>query len=190
MPPNEPTDADEVRQTLSGDREAFGRLFDRHARQVRTVVAAVSGDFGEVEDMTQETFLRAYRQLPSLRDVDGFRGWIQGIARFVARERCRRLVRNPLPISDNETQLVSDDTSQEMVQQHEEQQRVMAAVSGLPERERLAVHAYFFHEQNAEEAAVTMQISRSGYYAALERGIQELRKQLGTSPSFNARNKT
>lgn len=189
MPLTELTDADDVRRTLSGDREAFGRLFDRHARQVRAVVAAVSGDFGEVEDMTQETFLRAYRQLPKLRAIDGFRGWVQGIARHVALERCRQLVRAPQPINDDETRLVASDTALNAVQQNEERHRVMVAVAGLPERERLAIHAYFFHEQNAEEAAATMQMSRSGYYAALNRGIQQLREQLGTLKSEHGRDR-
>lgn len=189
MPPNEPTDADDVRRTLSGDREAFGRLFDRHARQVRAVVAAVSGDFGEVEDMTQETFLRAYRQLPKLRAVDGFRGWVQGIARHVAQERWRQLIRTPQPISDDEAHFATTDSAPHVVQKNEEQHRVMVAVAGLPERERLAIHAYFFHEQNAEEAAATMQMSRSGYYAALNRGIQQLREQLGTLKSEHGRDR-
>ena len=59
MSQSEPSDVDDVRRTLAGDREAFGRLFDRHARLVRAIVVAVSGDFGSVEDLTQETFLRA-----------------------------------------------------------------------------------------------------------------------------------
>ena len=86
MPEPETTDADDVRRTLTGEREAFGRLFDRHARSVRAVVAAVSCDFQAVEDMTQESFLRAHERLASLRDPTAFRGWIHGIARIVAKE--------------------------------------------------------------------------------------------------------
>ena len=78
MPEPEITDAEDVRRALAGDREAFGRLFDRHARSVRAVVAAVSCDFQAVEDMTQETFLRAHERLgnakgSSPRFVAGFK---------------------------------------------------------------------------------------------------------------------
>ena len=138
---------------------------------MRAIVVAVSGDFGSVEDLTQETFLRAYRGLGSLHDINKFRSWIQGIARMVAREQRRQLVRDPLLIDADDVQDVANDNACVIVK-HEEHHRVMAAVAELPERERLAVHAYFFHEQNADEAAATMGISRSGFYAALDRGVK------------------
>jgi DNA-directed RNA polymerase specialized sigma24 family protein len=52
-------DAELVAASLAGDREAFGQLYDRHARMVRAVVLAVSNDWPSVDDMTQESFLRA-----------------------------------------------------------------------------------------------------------------------------------
>ena len=80
-------DAELVAETLSGNREAFGRLYDRHARTVRAVVAGVPGDWAAVEDMTQACFLLAYRNLPKLREAQKFEPWIVGMARHVGRER-------------------------------------------------------------------------------------------------------
>jgi len=179
MSQSEPSDAEDVRRSLDGDREAFGRLFDRYARIVRAVVVAVSGEFGAAEDLTQETFLRAYRRLATLKDVNGFRAWIQGIARLVAKEWRRQAVREQWCIDASAGSATSDDSAHHVLQQTEEQRRVMAAVSDLPERERLAVHAYFFCEQNADEATLALGMSRSGYYAALARGIARLRTLLG-----------
>ena len=59
---NEPTDADLVASVLAGDREAFGGLYDRYARLVRAVVYGVARDWPTVQDLTQECFLRAYRE--------------------------------------------------------------------------------------------------------------------------------
>ena len=187
----EPSDADDVRRTLAGDREAFCRLFDRHARLVRAVVAAISGDFDSVEDLTQETFLRAFRRLASLKDLDGFRSWIQGIARLVARERRRQLVHDRVHMNADDNQLEAGDDPLDVIQNVEEQRRVMSAVAELPERERLAVHAYFFHEQSADQAAAAIGMSRSGFYAAIERALSRLRRRLtDRSPStVNARKK-
>jgi RNA polymerase sigma-70 factor, ECF subfamily len=186
----EPSDADDVRRTLAGDREAFGRLFDRHARMVRAVVVAVSGDFGGVEDLTQETFFRAYRRLASLQNINNFRSWIQGIARLVARERRRQFLDDHRRFEADDIRLVVEIVACDAVQQDEQQRRVLSAVAELPERERLAVHAYFFQEKNADQAAAAIGISRSGFYAVMERAMNRLRKRLGdTLPSItNARN--
>lgn len=184
------TDADDVQETLAGKREAFGRLYDRHAAGVRAVVAAVSRDFRSVEDLTQESFLRGYRQLSSLRDPNGFRQWIHGIARLVAREHLRELRRNrEHSVVDNE--LETSNVKADVVELNEEQEKAMSAIAALPERERLAIHAYYFLKQDADQAAVTVGLSRSGFYAALERGMQRLRRRLGalTLPPTNERNK-
>ncbi len=58
MEPTANSDAELVAESLAGDREAFGQLYDRHARLVRAVVVAASGDWPSVDDMTQACFLR------------------------------------------------------------------------------------------------------------------------------------
>jgi RNA polymerase sigma factor (sigma-70 family) len=178
MPEPEKTDDEDVRRALSGDREAFGRLFDRHARSVRAVVAAVSCDFQAVEDMTQETFLRGHERLATLKDPTAFRSWIQGIARLVTKEGRRRHARHQRGVETTDVMLLGDECATDAVQQREEQQLVLQVLMDLPERERLAVHAYFFHEQNVDEAAAAMGISRSGFYAALDRGLNRIRRRI------------
>jgi RNA polymerase sigma-70 factor (ECF subfamily) len=178
MPDPARTDAEDVRRTLAGDREAFGRLFDRHARSVRAVVAAVSCDFQAVEDMTQETFLRAHQRLATLNDPAAFRGWIHGIARLVAKEGRRQHTRHQEHTISTDVVLHDGGTGADAVEIREEQQLVLQLLMDLPERERLAVHAYFFHEQHADEAAAAMEISRSGFYAALERGLSRIRQRI------------
>lgn len=181
-----PSDAADVRLVLEGDRKAYGRLYDRHARGVRAVVAAVSSDFTAVEDLTQEAFLRGYRRLASLKNPDAFGPWIQGVARMVARERRRQLRRDRLRFAGDEGDVAVADETGAAIENDEEQRRVLAAVAELPDRERLVLHAYFFHEQGADQAAAAIGISRSGFYTVLERGMTRLRKRLGvtlTSPS-------
>jgi RNA polymerase sigma-70 factor, ECF subfamily len=178
MPEPEITDAEDVRRALAGDREAFGRLFDRHARSVRAVVAAVSCDFQAVEDMTQETFLRAHERLGTLKDQSAFRGWIQGVARLVAKEGRRHYARHQRSVETSDVMQLEGVSAADSVQRREEQQFVLQVLMGLPERERIAVHAYFFHDQSADKAAAAMGISRSGFYAALDRGLSRIRQRV------------
>lgn len=173
-------DAEEVRLALAGEREAFGRLYDRHALGVRATVAAVSGDFAAVEDLTQEAFVRAYARLASLRDAGRFRPWLLGIARRVAHERRRALAREPRSRFDSEG-LASIEAVGPPREAPDETRHALAELARLPERERLAVHAYYFAGQRADAAAKGLGLSRSGFYATLDRAMKRLRRRLGVS---------
>jgi RNA polymerase sigma-70 factor (ECF subfamily) len=54
-------------------------------------------------------------------------------------------------------------------------------VAKLPEQERLAVHSFFIHEKDARRAAELLGLSRSGFYALLQRAVARLAKQLQPS---------
>jgi RNA polymerase sigma-70 factor (ECF subfamily) len=167
------TDAELVADTLAGDREAFGTLYDRHARYVRAVVAAVSGDWSAVDDMTQECFLRAYRKLNSLRDRNQVGPWLAGFARQVARER-RRTLRRDRHEFGTVADHVADGSGEPTADNHDQIEQIIRRLAELPEEERLAVHAYYFTDQNATAAAAQLDLSRSGFYARLQRALANL----------------
>lgn len=175
MEQNEPTDADLVAQTLAGDREAFGCLYDRHARMVRAVVGGVSLDWGAVEDMTQECFLRAYKKLETLRERERFGGWIVGFARQVARERKRSLRRDRHNfVGEQSIEVDSGVDGVAEIQNIDELDLLMRKLATIPERERLAIHAFYLRERNVQQAAELLELSRSGFYALLQRALSRL----------------
>lgn len=176
---NEPSDADLVARACLGDREAFGCLYDRYARLVRAVVDRVAGGTPSTSDLAQECFLRAYRNLARLRQPDRFGAWIVGIARQVAREHRRFLRRDRHRFGADE--LLQVETVADVlgaIQTEEEIANLMRLVSELPERERLAIHAFFLQEQSADEAAKVLRLSRSGIYALLQRALARLAAQV------------
>lgn len=61
----------------------------------------------------------------------------------------------------------------------------MEALRDLPESERLAVHAYFFGEKQPAEAARSIGLSKSGFYAAFNRGMERMRRRLGVVRSLD-----
>jgi RNA polymerase sigma factor (sigma-70 family) len=183
-----PTDAELVAQALAGNREAFGELYDRHARAVRAVVAAVSADWPAVDDLVQECFLRAYRNLPKLRDPARFGPWLVGTARQVGRERRRSLARDRHEFQDpSKTEIESEPNSEVCADDRDQLDLVMRQVAMLPEQERLAIHAFFFERRSADGAAQLLGLSRSGFYAIVQRAIARLSKQM--QPSVAEREK-
>jgi RNA polymerase sigma-70 factor (ECF subfamily) len=174
MEPTAKSDAELVAESLAGNREAFGQLYDRHARMVRAVVAAVSGDWNAVEDMTQECFLRAYRKLPTLRDRARFGPWIASVARHVARERRRSLRRDRHEFGTVAEETLSPMDGQAAVHDRDQFAAVIRRLAELSEPERLAVHAYFLDAQDADQAAKSLELSRSGFYALVQRAVAKL----------------
>ncbi len=172
------SDAALVAASLEGDHEAFGRLYDRFARLVRALIYDAFLDYTVTQDLTQETFLRAYHKLGSLRNWDGFGSWVAGIAKQVCREKRRSLHRDrhqfvadyPFESTgpEDETSLDSD----------EEKQFVLRQVAELPEKERLAIHYFYLMQRNAEETAALLDVSRSSVYELLHRGCRRVAEQV------------
>src|ERR687889_960467 len=78
-----------VARVRAGDEEAFRLIFDRYSRPVLSFIFDMVGDRALAEDLAQETFVRAYRGLSSLREETKLSTWLFAIAKNVAREQLR-----------------------------------------------------------------------------------------------------
>ncbi len=77
-----------VRAAAAGDRAAFGEIYTRYARMVHAILLARVPP-REAEDLVQDVFLSAMKQLGGLRTAAAFRGWLGAIARNRARDYYR-----------------------------------------------------------------------------------------------------
>lgn len=179
MQQSEPTDGDLVAQSLAGNCEAFGCLYDRYARLVRAVASSVSLDWPTVQDLAQETFLRAFRNLGRLREPERFGAWVVGIARQVARERRRTLRRDRHEfVGDGPLEIEPRCDDGETIERAEQTQLLLRMLGELDERERLAIHVFFLQEHDANRSAELLSVSRSGLYALVNRGLKRLAELL------------
>jgi RNA polymerase sigma factor (sigma-70 family) len=180
MDPSNQSDAELVTLALAGDREAFGSLYDRYARLARAVVLSVSNDWRGVDDMTQECFLRAYRNLPKLREPDRFREWIVGTARKVGNERRRTLKRDRHEFQDKGPweMATTTDGAAAVIAERDQMALVMQSLVALPEQERLAIHTFFLEGRDARQGAEVCGLSRSGFYALVQRAVARLATRL------------
>ena len=158
-----------VRRAIGGDIAAFGSLYDRTVRLVRAVAADAGRD--AADDVTHDTFLRAYRTLKTLRDPARFAPWLVGIARLVVLERRRARRFDPLPELTPAPASTEADAS-------DDAEELLRVVARLPEEERLAVRFFFLNERSIEETASLLNRSRSGTYAVLQRAKVRLARWL------------
>jgi RNA polymerase sigma factor (sigma-70 family) len=170
----QPDDGQLVSRALGGDTEAFAMLFDRYARLVRAVAWDAGKDWATVQDLTQECFLRAYRQLATLHKREQFRFWVTGIARQLIREGRRRRwheqLADPASLADAETTALDDS---------DELEHVLGLVARLPEQERLAIRFFFLRGRNIADTAQYLDLSRSGTYEVIKRACGRLKRWLG-----------
>jgi RNA polymerase sigma-70 factor (ECF subfamily) len=159
-----------VHAAQGGDRAAFGALYERFARLVHGVLlAGVQRD--DVPDLVQEVFLRALRQLHTLREPAAFGGWIATMARNEARMH-HRSERPTEELSDQVAESASSTATMEM-------DDVLRALRALPERYREPLTLRLVEQMGGEEIARTLGLTHGTVRVYLHHGIRLLREQLG-----------
>ena len=87
-----PNDEELVRATLGGEKAAFGQLVERHWNMVVALALSKIADAATAEDVAQESFVKAYSHLHSLREASRFAGWLSKIAI----QQCSNVVRTSI----------------------------------------------------------------------------------------------
>jgi RNA polymerase sigma-70 factor (ECF subfamily) len=94
------TDQGLVARVQAGDRGAFDLLVAKYHRKVLRLISRLVRDPAEVEDIAQETFIKAYRALPQFRAESAFYTWLYRIAVNTAKNYLSASNRRPIPMSD------------------------------------------------------------------------------------------
>jgi RNA polymerase sigma-70 factor, ECF subfamily len=161
------SDAELVARVRRGDVEAFGQLAERYERSLLAAVLVNVHDVQAAEDVAQETLLRAFRRLGTLRDEGKFGPWLMQIARRQVVEAIRaRRVPVAGRVNDSEYEAANTDNSQIWI----EHEHLLSLVARLPDHERVLIGQRYFDGQSVAEIAaitsrpigtVTKQLSRA-----------------------------
>jgi len=95
MPVAQQTDVDLVVQSLEGSEDAFRQIVERYQTLICSLAYCATGSLNQSEDLAQETFLTAWKELPKLREPSKLRSWLCGILRFLIGRQLRRQGREP-----------------------------------------------------------------------------------------------
>jgi len=95
MSPVANNDAQLVEWSLTGDRDAFRQIVERYQALVCSITYNATGSLTLSEDLAQEAFLAAWKQLSELREPAHLRAWLCGIARFLVGKELRRQGHEP-----------------------------------------------------------------------------------------------
>ncbi len=175
-----------VEQIRAGRHGAFRDLVRRYERQVAHLIHLSLGRPEDVEDLSQEVFLRVYHALPRLQPQRSLFSWIYRIAsNVVIDEARRRKLRNMLSLEflaaekGRDAAKGSDHDPSIQAERSEVQTAVHAAIRSLPPDQRLVVLLREYEDLSYDEISETLNISVPAVKSRLFRARQELKDRLG-----------
>ena len=179
-------DAKWVERILAGDEDAFTSLVKKYEKQIHAFVWRRVKDYHVAEEITQDTFLRAYEKLGTLKDPNRFSAWLYMIAtrRFLTWFEEKRIPMESLEAM-GEAEVEALFYTQYMAEQTEklttEKQReiVEYLLQKLPVRERTAVVLHYLSEMTCEEIGDFLDVSPNTVKSQLHRARRRLKKEEG-----------
>ena len=174
-PHRRPADAELAAQAREGNRFAFEKLFERYNSQICIYLVRIVGNDGVGCDLAQETFLKAWEALPSLRDTSRFASWLYRIATNVAydHQRHSRL----LPWEKYRTQENIEEISIEgPEEQVEEMELLKLALAQVSLTYRACLILYIVEELPQRQIAERLGIKETCVSKYVSRGLEELRQ--------------
>lgn len=168
----------------AGDRAAFGRLVEAHARQVFRVCFRITGSEAMAEDAVQETFIRAWRKLAGFDDRSAFSTWLHRVAVNSALEQLRREKRHaaePEPEADALAGPAWTDGAPSPERETESaaaSRHISIALTELSPLERAAFVMRHYQEQPLIEICEALGLKQSAAKQAIFRAVKKMRAAL------------
>ncbi len=178
------SDTQLIHLTLDGDDAAFTELVEKYQKQVHALVWRKIGDFHIAEEITQDTFLKAYQKLATLKKKQSFSSWLYVIATSRCKEWFRKKYRRAQLMQDGDTTHPEKATYSTYV--HEENERFTAEaqrdvvrklLAKLGESERTVMTLHYFGEMSCSEIGTFMGVSTNTIKSRLRRAQQRLKKE-------------
>jgi RNA polymerase sigma-70 factor (ECF subfamily) len=180
------TDKELVERTLSGDKNAFETLVVKYQDIVYGLAFHKLGNFADAEDVTQEAFLKAYANLPTLQDKSKFAPWL----RTITQNLCKMWLRSqnqkhlsfeitfseevPIGILATEQPLTPEESYEAKVMR----ESVMRAINSLSEKNRLMVTLFYLDGQSYQDIAQFLGLSTTAVQSQLQRARKQLKARL------------
>jgi len=178
-----------ARKVQRGDRQAFELLLTRYERPIFSFIYNFFRNRALCEDLTQETFLRAFRFIRSFRPKDKFSTWLFSIAKNLCIDELRRMQKGStvdIDAVDPDSLVSEEGTAQNPLSSSiaiQEGEILQQAITKLPEKYRTCVILFYFNDLSYEEISKVMKITLSNTKILLFRGKKMLlelyRKETG-----------
>lgn len=175
-------DASLVAESLTGNREAFGHIVARYQTLICSLAYSGTGSLSQSEDLAQETFITAWKQLAHLREPQKLRAWLCGIARHHIYDALRRQGREPShaaePLDAIEDSPAPGPQPHDLTARQEEAAILWRSLENIPEIYREPLVLFYREQQSVETVAAHLDLSEDAVRQRLSRGRKLLQEQV------------
>src|SRR5215475_2156140 len=171
-----------VARAKCGDEDAFHMIFNRYGRPVLSFIYNLVHNRELAEELAQETFVRAHRNLGGLKDDLRLSTWLFGIARNVARESARQARKDNMKVGLDEPESLRLESNwilpEGAILDRELTETIRKALCALDDDKRIVFSLKIFHEKSYEEISAITGHSVGKLKTDLHRARLEMRKRL------------
>lgn len=165
---------------LAGDWAAFRQIVERYQAMVCGLAVSACGDIARSEDLGQEVFIVAWKQLPELREPEKLRAWLCGIARNLIHGSMRRQRRVPTARAETLSPETPADggSPQDHAISAEESAMMWRALEAMPENYREPMVLFYREHRSVPAVAATLELSEEAVRQRLTRGRAMLSERM------------
>ena len=177
-------DVELIHRILDGDETAFSTLIEKYQKQVHALAWRKIGDFHIAEEITQDTFLKVYQKLTTLRKPQRFAGWLYVITTRCCQAWLRKKQIQTESIEEIESEELEPEAYSRYIAEEktkvtvEAQRRIVKKLlTTLPESERTVITLHYFAEMTCEEMSEFLGVSVNTIKSRLRRARNRLKKE-------------
>jgi RNA polymerase sigma factor (sigma-70 family) len=172
----------DVIAAAGGDRAAFARLVDACRNTVCSIALAVTRDVASSEDIAQESFIAAWRNLPRLRNPSSFLPYLRQTTRNLANSHLRERIREPIDRGDFDLLIAASvdpmpEHSDRLIRR-EDEQALAEAIDTLAEEAREVITLFYREGQSVAQVASLLGLQEATVRKRLSRAREDIRSEL------------
>jgi RNA polymerase sigma factor (sigma-70 family) len=167
---------------LSGSREAFARIVEQYQSLICSIAYSATGSVCQSEDLAQETFVIAWKELPRLREPQKLRSWLCSIARSVISNVSRKQRHEPAhaaePIDTAGETATTEPIPSERAINREEEAILWRSLERIPDLYREPLVLFYREQQSVAKVAEKLELTEDAVKQRLSRGRKLLTEEV------------
>ncbi|UCD51668.1 MAG: sigma-70 family RNA polymerase sigma factor [Phycisphaerales bacterium] len=167
-----------LQASRAGDRDAFEKIVTHYQSTICAITFSGTGRLDASEELAQETFVNAWEHLHQLRDLEGFRSWLYGIARNALRNY--HLQKKPASLETDLDEVTTEETQNppEILMRKEERMMLERAITRLPAKYREPLVLFCRQHHSIRQTAEVLGLTEATVRTRLHRARKLLREQM------------